>query len=97
MENPDNIIGISFNENATDLICQTTGRDVKRCTVPKSHYNGLKNGYYFTKHQNLLGGKSNNYEVPPVKVILNDSPIFVNGNFSSFILYLWLLLIFVLF
>ena len=44
MENPDNIIGISFNENATDLICQTMGRDAKRCTVPKSHFKGKTNG-----------------------------------------------------
>ena len=102
MENPSYLDGFSFNENATDLSCQTMGRDVRRCIVPKSHFVGLTSGYYFIKHQNHLGGKSTNYEAPPFKVILNDSPSdgsadYFKGDLLSFILYHWLFLIFILF
>ena len=59
--------------------------------MPKSHFDGLRSGYYFTKHTNHLGGKSTSYEAPPIKVILND--IGGGGSMNSFILYYWLLLI----
>ena len=71
MENPTELIGISFNSNSPDLNCQTLGREVKRCIVSKSHFEGLKSGYYFTKHHNHLDGKSTSYEISPVKVILD--------------------------
>ena len=96
MENPDSLIGITFNENAQDLNCQTIGKEIKRCTVPKSHFTGLKSGYYFTKHNNHLGTKSTSYEGRPVKVFLDDSSKPTDdgkGYMNSFILYYWLLLI----
>ena len=74
MESPKDLVGITFNEEANDLTCQTIGKQIKRCTVPKSHFEGKKNGYYFTMHSNHLNGKSYSYDAPPVKVILNDSP-----------------------
>ncbi len=72
-ENADCLNGMTFNENAPDLECENINKHWKRCTVPKSHFKGLENGYYFTKHQNHLNGKSISYEAPPVKVILSDS------------------------
>ena len=66
--------GATFNENAKDLSCENIGTYCKKCIVPKSHFAGKKNGYYFIKHNNHLGGKSTNYESLPVKVILDDSP-----------------------
>ena len=74
MENPTSLRGLTFNEKAADLSCQTIGREIKRCTVPKSHFEGKQSGYYFIKHENHLGGKSTCYEGIPIKVILNDSP-----------------------
>ena len=95
MESPSSLTGITFNENARDLNCQTIGKHVKRCTVPKSHFEGLKSGYYFPKHNNHLGTKSTSYENPPVKVILDDSTKNI-GNMNSFTLYHWLLLILIM-
>ena len=95
-ENPDYLTGITFNENEEDLSCQTIGKKVKRCSVPKSHFKGKKTGYYYTKHDNHLNSKSIYYEIPPVKVIFDESPSPTDsskGNIISFSLYFWLLLI----
>ena len=72
IENPDSITGITLNEDAEDLICEILGREIKRCKIPKSHFNGKENGYYFTKHTNHLDGKSFSYEAPPIKIILHE-------------------------
>ena len=102
MENPTSLRGLTFNEKAADLSCQTIGREIKRCTVPKSHFEGKQSGYYFIKHENHLGGKSTCYEGIPIKVILNDSPPPTGepsdeptdkSNMNSFILAYSLLLI----
>jgi len=66
------LTGITFNEEAEDLICETFDYVIKRCKVPKSHFNGKKSGYYFTKHSNHLNGKSTSYEAPPIKIILPE-------------------------
>ena len=70
LEEPDSLTGITFNEDAEDLVCETLGKETKRCKVPKSHFNGKESGYYFTKHSNFLDGKSFSYEAPPIKIIL---------------------------
>jgi hypothetical protein len=70
IENPNSLTGITLNEDAEDLICETLGRRTKRCKVPRSHFNGKESGYYFTKHANHLDGKSYSYEAPPIKIIL---------------------------
>ena len=79
MENPKSLVGLTFNENSKDLSCNTIGREIKRCTVTKSPFDGKKNGYYFIKHSNHLDGKSTSYEGFPVKVILDGS-----GNGSKY-------------
>ena len=68
----DLLTGITFNEDADDLICETIDYANKRCIVPKSHFNGKKSGYYFTKHSNHLNRKSVSYEAPAIKVILTE-------------------------
>lgn len=84
------IKGITFNENANDLSCEVIGEIIK-CSVPKSHFNGKKSGYYFTKQRNINDGKSILYEIPPIKVILS-------GNSLSFsLIYLLLFLILIIF
>ena len=93
MEHPTDLSGLTFNENREDLSCQIIGKFIQKCTVPKSHFDGKKNGYYFLKHRNHLGSKSTSYEVPPVKVILNGSKF----NKASFNLVYSLLLILIMF
>ena len=70
IKHPDSLTGLTFNEDAEDLTCETLGKQLKRCKVPKSHFNGKESGYYFTKHSNFLDGKSFSYEAPPIKIIL---------------------------
>ena len=71
-ESPRRFNGITFNENAEDLSCEILENKLKRCVVPKSHFEGKESGYYFTKHTNHLDSKSINYEVDPVYVFLDD-------------------------
>ena len=74
IKDPTSLRRLTFNEDAADLSCQTIGREIKRCTIPKSHFEGKKSGYYFIKHENHLGGRSTSYEGIPIKVILNAPP-----------------------
>ena len=67
---PNNIKGLTFNQNSSDLVCEQDGKKMT-CIVPMSHFEG-KDGYYFLMHQNHLNGKSYSYESPPIKVILPD-------------------------
>ena len=60
----------------------------------KAILKGKKTGYYFIKHDNHFDGKSFNYEVAPVKVILDDTNS--KGNINSLGLYYWLLLILIM-
>ena len=102
LKHPETLRGLTFNEDATDLSCKIIGREIKRCTVPKSHFEGKQSGYYFLKHENHLGGKSTCYEGIPIKVILDDSPSPTSepsdeptdkSNMNSFILAYSLILI----
>ena len=97
VESPDILTGVTFNENKGDLSCQTLGNRIKKCIVPKSHFDGKKTGNYFLKHTNHLNSKSTSYEVNPVHVITDGS---VNGakfNEVSFTLVYSLLLILIMF
>ena len=72
IEFPNKLNGFTFNENEGDLDCSKVGDNIKKCSVSKSHFNGKKNGYYFTKHENHLNKKSILYEAAPIKVILTE-------------------------
>lgn len=91
--------GMTLNEDKDDLKCEIRKNDLLRCTVPKSHFEGKKSGNYFTKHANHLNGTSTNYEIPPIKVILSDSPDPKpsKGNILPFSLFYLSLLILILF
>ena len=69
---PDAYTGITFNENAPDLICEDLGHNsIKKCIVPKSHFKDKDSGYYYTKYTNQNTNKKViAYESIPVKVIL---------------------------
>ena len=68
------LYGLTFNENASDLDCirKYPGNRLFVCNVTKSHFSGKKSGYYYIKHTNTFGKKSTNYEVAPIKILLND-------------------------
>ena len=50
---------------------------LKRCLVPKSHFAGKQNGYYFIHYLNRENKLNTFYEVSPILVILQkeDKPI----------------------
>lgn len=79
-KSPRDVKGLTFNKNSTDLECTDSGK-IKKCKVPKSHFQG-KSGYYFIMHSNHLNGKSFSYEVPPIKVILEGT----NNENNTFII-----------
>ena len=68
------LYGLTFNENANDLDCirKYPGDILFVCNVTKNHFSGKKSGYYYIKHTNTLGKKSTNYEIAPIKILLND-------------------------
>ena len=91
-----NINGFSFNEDAQDLSCESYNTVIK-CIVPKSHFEGKKTGFYFTKHRDESGGKSISYEIPPIKVILSKSDSDLIGHKISFyFIYSFILLVLLL-
>lgn len=91
---PDDINGITFNEDKENLQCVKLGDYFKKCEVPKEHFEGKENDYYFTKHDINSQNKSISYEVPPVKVILTKSSS--KGNYISFSLFYSLVLLLIM-
>ena len=83
--------GFTYNEDENDLFCDSY-YFLKRCYVSKEHFKGKKNGFYFIKHNNHLGKKTINYEVPPIKVIL-DSKGNIIGLPLIYLLVLFLIMI----
>ena len=68
--------GIRFNLNATkDLECEDKDNRIKRCIVPKSHFENEQSGYYNTYHLNSKNEYIKYYEYSPIQVII---PIEIN-------------------
>ena len=93
IEDADLLTGFTYNENEKDLTCQSVERSLKKCEITKEHFKGKKSGAYFLKHTNHLEKKSISYEVPPIKVIVDESASRGNIIESSIFYYLLLLLI----
>ena len=90
LEIVEGLNGLTYNEEADDLICEQIAKNRKKCEVTIKHFKGKKNGFYFIKHTNHKGTKTISYEVPPLKVILDSS----KGNIISFsLIYSFLLLL----
>jgi len=64
----DILKGVRLDKNSEDLVCVNDDKNVKKCTVPKSHFKETKNGFYYTYHKNPLNELSIFYDVPPVKI-----------------------------
>ena len=70
-ENPKEIKNIKLNQTAiSDLECRDTGLNkMKSCIVKRNHFNGKKNGYYYTSYKNHCGYRAFLYEFEPAIVI----------------------------
>ena len=66
---PENIIGITFNEDKEDLKCSNFGL-IKRCNVEESHFDGKESDYYYIKYNGYNNTKVIAYEIMPIKVIV---------------------------
>ena len=77
MSKPENTGGIRLNQNSEELVCGHLDDMLKRCLVPKSHFAGKQNGYYFIHYLNRENKLNTFYEVSPILVILQkeDKPI----------------------
>ena len=62
---------IKLNVDKDDLICYSIN-NAKECVVPKSHFEGKSNGYYFTHHKISTGDYIPDYDIFAVKVILSS-------------------------
>ena len=91
-KNPQNIQNITLNPDGPNLECNVIGGESITCLVPKSHFDGKTDGYYYAHHLNYKNKITISYFIPPIKVILTKttpSPdnsnsfgtsIFVNQN-----------------
>ena len=77
---------IKFNTESSELKCEN-GENIKRCIVPKSHFERKSSGYYYTYHLNSVNNYSIYYEVSRVKVILpieNEFIIRINQEDNNY-------------
>ena len=92
IERVDRMRGITLNPEKGNLECVDLN-NIKKCKVPKSHFDGKKGGLYFINHFNNVNKYSANYETFGIKVILpGDST--GSGRISKFSLGLFALLCF---
>ena len=71
MINPKYEIGIKLNQEGKELEC-TNSRYIKRCVVPKSHFEYQKSGFYYYSYLNNFGEQNIHYELTPIQVILPE-------------------------
>ena len=74
-------------DSSSDILCRGSSsysRNLRfmSCTIPKSHFNGKKDGNYYTYFRNIDDynnhGYTKYYEQPPVQVVLpKDTDIFI--------------------
>ena len=75
--------GITFNEKANDLICQNFERKIT-CNVPKEHFKGLNNEYYYIKYYNPnTNNKDIEFYVNPIRIILPDISLTIEKNINN--------------
>ena len=80
MTNPSNIKSLKINSDAINALQCTDSKHLKTCLVPKEHFIGKKDGYYFTQYDNNY----TLYDASPIKVILPPEDFSFNNFISSF-------------
>ena len=73
VESVDGIRGIRLNVDKNDLECQDIV-NIKKCKVPKSHFEGKTGGYYPIRHINNNNVYAIDFETLGIQVKLGDSP-----------------------
>ena len=77
MDNPSLAKEIKLNPNSNSyLVCEDLN-GMKKCTVPESHFNGMKKGDYNTHHKNHAGAFNIYYTLPSIYVTLPEI-IYIN-------------------
>ena len=70
--NPEKLVGVKLNKDASSALECIDKIGIKECTIPESHFK--EGGYYYTYHDNSLGEDITAYEIPKIKIIIPDYP-----------------------
>ena len=68
-ERIDRISSVTFNEDKDPLACENI-YNIKKCKVPKSHFEGKTERYFLLNHYDNWYNYTANYEAFGIKVIL---------------------------
>ena len=81
VDQADAFENVKLNPESSNLECNTKDSYVK-CIVPKSHFQGKQDGYYYIHYKNSRGGDSIAYSSPAIQVI-TSSPDKSNSSYSN--------------
>ena len=70
MYKPKNTQGIRLNPDSEELDCEYQDDYIKKCLVPKSHFEGKQNGYFYTYYLNEENKLNIFYDISPILVNL---------------------------
>ena len=73
---------LRLNQEGDDLECRYEWSTLMVCKVPKSHFNGAKNGYYYIRHKNEANEYKAHYESFGVGVELSGYNIKVSSTYT---------------
>ena len=82
MSEPKNIRGIRLNYYSEELNCEYPDDNVKKCLVPKSHFDFRKSGYFYTYYLNEQNELNIFYDISPilVKLPMIKNEVIININ-----------------
>ena len=77
--NPIYFRGIRLNPESEELDCEELYYNfkIKKCLVPKTHFNGKESGYYYTYYLNGENGLNINYDISPILVSLPKGDVLI--------------------
>ena len=71
VDNEEKLIGLKLNNNANDELKCIYTYGIKKCTIPKTHFD--KSGYYYTSYTNNFNSSVILYEIEKIKIILTNN------------------------
>ena len=80
MSKPENTKGIRLNPDSEELDCVYPDNYIKRCLVPKSHFDEKKSGYYYIYYLNAEKKLNIFYDISPIFISLPEEYIIININ-----------------
>ena len=81
MEGADNFQNIKFVDDSPYLKCFSENY-LKKCLLPKSHFQGKKSGYYYTHYSNDYNTSSIAYDTKPFKINL-EPHLLINVKYED--------------